>query len=73
MLSLSMAASSIIGQASAQQATNQYVQVAEIDIDPAQLESYQAAAKEQIETTIHVEPVVLVLYSVTRQDDPVRM
>ena len=41
-----------------------------MDIDPTQLESYKAAAKEQIETAIHVEPGVLVLYSVTRQDDP---
>jgi len=70
MLGLSMAASPLIGHAFAQQTKPQYLQVAEIDIDPAQLESYKAAAKEQIETAIRVEPGVLVLYSVTRRDDP---
>jgi len=59
-----------MGTASAQQAKPQYVQVAEIDIDPAQIESYKSAAKEQIDTAIRVEPGVLVLYSVSGQDDP---
>jgi len=70
MLGLSATSGSLIGTASAQQAKPQYVQVAEIDIDPAQIENYKLAAKEQIETAIRVEPGVLVLYSVSRQDDP---
>lgn len=36
----------------------QYVQVAEFEIDPAQLEDYKAAVKEQIETAIRVKPGV---------------
>jgi hypothetical protein len=42
----------------------QYVQLAEIDIDPAQLASYTAALKEHIETALRVEPGVQVLYAV---------
>jgi quinol monooxygenase YgiN len=44
--------------------------VAEIEIDPAQLESYKAAVKEQIETAVRAEPGVLVLYAVTEKDNP---
>jgi quinol monooxygenase YgiN len=47
-----------------------YGQVAEIEIDPAQLEEYKAAVHEQIETAIRVEPGVLVLYAVADKDDP---
>jgi quinol monooxygenase YgiN len=47
-----------------------YVQVAEIAIDPAQLESYEAAVKEHIETALRVEPGVLVLYAVSETENP---
>jgi quinol monooxygenase YgiN len=50
-----------------------YVRVAQIEIDSAQLESYKAIAKEQIETAIRVEPGVLTLYAVAEQDDPTRV
>ena len=36
-----------------------YSQIAELEIDPAQLESYKAAVKEQIETAICEELRVL--------------
>jgi quinol monooxygenase YgiN len=49
------------------------VQVAEIEIDPAQLEDYKAAVKEQIETAIRVEPGVLTLYAVSDKDNPTRV
>ena len=42
-----------------------YVQIAEIEIDPARLAAYTAAVKDQIETAIRVEPDVLVLYAVS--------
>jgi hypothetical protein len=38
--------------------------LAEIEIDPAQLEAYQAAVKEQIKAAVRLEPGVLALYSV---------
>jgi hypothetical protein len=47
-----------------------YVRVAEIEIDPAQLEPYKAAVKEQIEAAVRLEPGVLALYSVTDKKNP---
>jgi quinol monooxygenase YgiN len=47
-----------------------YVRVAEIEIDPAQLEPYKAAVKEQIEAAVRLEPGVLALYSVTDKENP---
>ena len=47
-----------------------YVQIAEIEIDPAQLDSYSAAVKEHIETAIRLEPGVLVLYAAAEKDNP---
>src|SRR3954454_24709989 len=58
------------GAAAAEETHRPYVQVAEIEIDPAQLEEYKAAVHEQIETAIRVEPGVLVLYAVADQDSP---
>ena len=57
----------------AQEVSVNYVQVAEIEIDPAQLESYEAAVKEHIDTAIRVEPGVLVLYAVSEKDNPTRV
>ena len=54
----------------AQQAREPYVRVAEIEIDPAQLEAYTAAVKEQIEAAIGLEAGVLALYSVADKDNP---
>ena len=46
------------------------VRLAELEIDPAQLENYKAALKEEIETSIRVEPGVLTLYAVAEKDNP---
>ena len=73
ILGASALASSVSGLAVAEEMQVQYVQIAEIEIDPAQLESYKAAVKEQIETAIGVEPGVLVLYAVSEKDDPARI
>ena len=48
----------------------QHIQIAEIVVDPAQLENYKAAVAEQIEAAIRLEPGVLVLYSVVSKEDP---
>ena len=55
-----------MGEAMAQQ----HIQIAEIEVDPAQLESYKAAVQEQIEAAVRLEPGVLVLYSVCNKDNP---
>jgi quinol monooxygenase YgiN len=53
-----------------QQAREPYVRVAEIEIDPAQLDAYTAAVKEQIEAAVRLEAGVLALYSVADKDNP---
>src|SRR5436190_23495429 len=58
------------GAAVGQEVQGQYVQIAEIEIDPAHLEDYKAAVREHIEAAIRVEPGVLVLYSVSEEDNP---
>jgi hypothetical protein len=60
IIGASVLASSLCVPAGAQEMHGQYVQMAEIEIDPLQLEDYKAAVTEQIETAIRVEPGVLV-------------
>jgi quinol monooxygenase YgiN len=57
------------GNAIAQQ-QNQIVRVAKLQIDSTQLENYKAALKEEIETSVRVEPGVLTLYAVSEKDNP---
>ena len=47
-----------------------YVRLAEIEIDPSQLEAYKTAVKEQIEAAVRLEPGVLAFYSVTDKENP---
>lgn len=49
------------------------VRLAELEIDPAQLANYLAALREEIETSIRVEPGVLTLYAVQIKNDPARV
>jgi quinol monooxygenase YgiN len=46
-----------------------YVQIAKLEIDPAQLEDFKSAARAQIEAAVRSEPGVLVLYAVSQKDD----
>ncbi|MFL6529214.1 MAG: putative quinol monooxygenase [Chthoniobacterales bacterium] len=39
--------------------------MAKLEIDPAQLDAYKAALKEEIETSVRLEPGVLGLYAVS--------
>jgi quinol monooxygenase YgiN len=55
---------------SAEPAGSPIVRIAELQIDPAQLDSYKLALKEEIETSIRVEPGVLTLYAVTLKQHP---
>ena len=70
ILGASLLASALGGRAVAEEMQEQYVQLAELEIDPAQLEDYKAAVRKQIETAIRVEPGVLVLYAVSEKDNP---
>lgn len=49
------------------------MRLAELEIDPAQLERYLAFLREEIETSIRVEPGVLTLYAVRLKTDPTRV
>lgn len=55
--------------ASAQQ-SGKVVHIARLQIDPAQLDNYKVALKEQIETAVRVEPGVLTLHAVADKDNP---
>lgn len=46
------------------------VRLAKLEIDSAQLKSYNALLKEGIETAMRVEPGVLTLYAVAERDKP---
>ena len=50
-----------------------YPRMAEIEIDPAQVEGYLAALKEQIEAAVRLEPGVLALHAVADKENPARV
>ena len=52
------------------QQKQQMVRLAKIQVDPAQLDSYNAALKEQMTTAVRVEPGVLTYYAVADKADP---
>jgi quinol monooxygenase YgiN len=70
VLGASLLVSSVSNPGRAQETSAQYVQMAEIEIEPAELENYKAAVNEQIETAMRLEPGVLVLNAVSQQDSP---
>jgi len=70
ILGASVLTLSLCGSTLAEEMQGRYVRLAELEIDPAQLERYKAVAKEQIETSVRVEPGVLALYSVSQKDNP---
>ncbi len=49
------------------------VRLAKLEIDAAHLEAYKAALKEEIETSIRVEPGVIALNAVAEKDKPTRI
>jgi len=48
------------------------VRFAELEIDAAQLEAYTAALREEIETSVRVEPGVLAIYATAETHNPTR-
>lgn len=48
----------------------QVVRMAKLVIDPVQLENYKSFLKEEIETSLRVEPGVLTLYAVSEKNNP---
>ena len=64
---------SVSGPAVAADVQRLYVQEAEIEIDPTQLDAYKAALTEHIEIATRIEPGVLALYAVSEKDNPARV
>ena len=54
----------------AQKRLDRLVRIAELEIDPAQLEAYKTALREEIEASIRIEPGVLALYAVAVKNQP---
>lgn len=52
------------------QEKNQMVRLAKLVIDSAQLETFKGALKEEIETSVRLEPGVLTLYAVAEKNNP---
>jgi quinol monooxygenase YgiN len=50
-----------------------FVRIAELEIDPTQLESYKEAVKEEMETSVRVEPGVLAIYAVAEKSNPSKL
>jgi quinol monooxygenase YgiN len=46
------------------------VRIAELEIDPAQLEAYTAAVNQEMETSVRIEPGVIAIYSVAEKGQP---
>lgn len=76
ILGASLVATSALGTSmdtSAQPTQSPVVRLAELQIDPGQLEEYIAALREGIETAIRLEPGVLTLYAVSVKNDPAQI
>jgi quinol monooxygenase YgiN len=50
-----------------------HVRVAELAIDPAQLQAYKDAVTEEIDASIRLEPGVLSIYAVALKDQPTQL
>ena len=57
----------------ARQVQSPVVRLAELHIDPSQLEEYKAALREEIEVSIRLEPGVLTLYALSVKGDPAQI
>ncbi len=56
-----------------QQMQSRVVRLAELHIDASQLVEYKAALRDEIETSIRLEPGVLTLYAVSVKGDPAQI
>jgi quinol monooxygenase YgiN len=65
--------SSLCGPALAEEMQSPFVRIAELDIDPAQLESYKAAVKQAMETAVRLAPGGLAKSADAEKDNPSRL
>ena len=57
-------------RSSSEDTSQRVVRIAELEIDPAQLESYEVLLREEIKSSIRLEPGVLMLYAVSLKHNP---
>ena len=69
MITMCILTLSFSKEAMPQQKT-QMVRLAKIQVDPSQLEKYNAALKEQMTTAVSIEPGVLTYYAVADKNNP---
>lgn len=60
-------------QAAGQAEPTPMVRIAELEIEPAQLDAYKAMLAEEQESSVRLEPGVLMLHSVAIADDPTQI
>jgi len=60
----------VVCDTAAAQDKKQMVRLAKLVIDSTQLETYKGLLKEEIETSVRLEPGVLTLYAVAEKDHP---
>lgn len=65
--------SMLIPQATTAQKKIQMVRLAKLIIDSAQLDVYKAALREEIETSVRLEPGVFTLYAVSEKENPTHL
>jgi quinol monooxygenase YgiN len=61
------------GRHAAAQQQGRIVRIAELEVDPTQLETYKAALREEIETSLRAEPGVLSLFAVSLKEQPTQI
>ena len=64
---------SLSGHVPADEPKVPYARIAELEIDPAQLEGFRAATKEVGQASVREEPGCLVLYAVSVKENPGRV
>jgi uncharacterized protein (DUF1330 family)/quinol monooxygenase YgiN len=73
LLSASLSTLSVAAPALAQEPPGRFIRLAELEIDPSQLDQFNAAIKEGIEAAVRLEPGVLALHAVAETDTPTRV
>jgi len=50
-----------------------FVRIAELEIDPASLDAFATAVKEEMSDSVRLEPGVIAIYAVAEKDRPERL
>lgn len=70
LLTVGALLAALTGCASHKEDRMPFVRIAELEIDPARLEDYKAAVREEMEASVRVEPGVIAIYAVAIKGEP---